>query len=131
VLANRESPYSNGGVGPPSIISYGYLTSLANVATVYLVINLVYTISMTKGAIEKRIIEALAQNDFVLTSHVLERMGQRKVRRADIVECGRTAKKCTHDPARDTYKVAGFDLDGDDLTVVVGIDNGVVIVTVF
>jgi hypothetical protein len=86
---------------------------------------------MIKGAAEKRIIEALAQNDFVLTSHAMERMHERNVRRADIVECGKTAKKCSFDPTRETYKVAGFDLDGDDLAVVVGIDNGVVVVTVF
>ena len=86
---------------------------------------------MIKGAAEKRIVEALVANDFVLTFHAQARMSERNVQRADIVECGRTAKRCIHDSTKDTYKVSGVDLDGDDLTVVVGIDNGVVVVTVF
>jgi len=84
------------------------------------------------GKTEVWIVEALARNDFILTFHAeQERMPQRNVRRADIVECGRTAKKCALDPTRGTYKVLGHDLDGEDLTVIVGIDNGVVVVTVY
>ena len=81
---------------------------------------------------ESRIIEALASNNFILTIHAeKERMPDRNIRRADIVECGRTATKCTYNQKRDAYKVLGKDLDGDDLVVIAGIDNGVVVITVY
>ena len=84
------------------------------------------------GKIERQIVRALIENDFILTFHAeRERMPQRSVRRADIVECGRTAENVSFDSKRGTYRVLGLDLDGDDLTVVVGIDRGVVVVTVF
>ena len=84
------------------------------------------------GKAEKYIVEALAQSNFILTVHAeRNRMPDRHVRRADIVGCGRTAKKCIYDTKRDTYKVIGLDLDGETLNVIAGIDNGVVIITVY
>lgn len=87
---------------------------------------------MDVESLKKRVVAALAQNDFILTFHAQRvRMPERNVRRADIVECGKTAKECLYDSKRDTYKVRGNDLDGDELTVVAGIDGEVVVITVY
>jgi Domain of unknown function (DUF4258) len=81
---------------------------------------------------EITILEALKNNRFILTFHAMKaRMPQRNVRRADIIECAKTAKKCLHDYKRNTFKVVGLDLDGDELNVVVGFDRDIIIITVF
>lgn len=81
---------------------------------------------------EKTILEALKNNRFILTFHAMKvRMSQRNVRRADIIECAKTAKKCLYDSKRNTFKVVGLDLDGDELTVVAGIDGDIIVITVY
>ena len=59
------------------------------------------------------------------------RMSQRNVRRTDIIECAKTAKKCLHDSNRNTFKIVGQDIDGEELTVVVGIDQDIIVITVY
>lgn len=81
---------------------------------------------------EKTILEALKNNRFILTFHAMKvRMPQRNVRRADIIECARTVKKCLPDYKKNTFKVIGLDLDGEELTVVVGFDRDIIVITVF
>ena len=80
---------------------------------------------------QKFILDALAANDFVLTVHAIDRMTERNIRRADIVECGRTAETCYPQTKTGTHKVIGLDLDGNTLTVIVGIDRGTIVVTVY
>ena len=58
-------------------------------------------------------------------------MVQRFVFEADIKSCGRTAKKFDFQAENDTWKVIGKDLDGDKLTVICAIKDGVLIVTVY
>lgn len=69
--------------------------------------------------------------NFLLSVHAASRMMQRSVTKADIQNCGRTANKFNYQPGSGTYRIQGQDLDGDSLTVICGIDDAVVIVTVF
>jgi len=57
-------------------------------------------------------------------------MHERGVREGDLRNALVDARSCA--PQKDgTWKVEGCDLDGDDLTVVVVIDDGLVVVTLF
>jgi hypothetical protein len=57
-------------------------------------------------------------------------MAARGARRADVHAALSGATDCkTGDDGR--WRVTGKDLDGDELTVVVALDDGVVVVTVF
>lgn len=62
--------------------------------------------------------------------HALQRMLQRNVRRVDVRQALATARACVSQP-NGRYKVTGPDLDGDDLDVVVVIEDGVLVVTLF
>jgi hypothetical protein len=57
-------------------------------------------------------------------------MVQRNVRRADVRHALMGARACAAQP-NGRYKVAGPDFDGDDLHVVVVIEDGVLVVTLF
>ncbi len=65
-----------------------------------------------------------------IRSHALERMDERGLDWADVVRALMTAMSCEALPL-DRWKVEGVDLDGDSVTVVVVIELGVVVVTVF
>jgi len=81
---------------------------------------------------EKTILEALKNNCFILSFHAMNhRMSQRNVRRMDIIECAKTAKKCLFDAKRNTFKIVGQDIDGEELTVIVGIDRDIIVITVY
>jgi hypothetical protein len=67
---------------------------------------------------------------FWIEGHARQRMAQRGARVADIQHGLSVARSCKlQDNGR--WKVPTEDLDGDDLTLIVALDNGVVIVTLF
>jgi hypothetical protein len=68
-------------------------------------------------------------NRIVVTLHAQERMRRRGVLYADL-RCA-LVRGVTCRPDDEKWKVTGPDTDGDDLTCVVTIDSGVVVVTVF
>jgi hypothetical protein len=80
---------------------------------------------------EEVILNALKAGRFLLSMHAARRMKQRSVTAADIRACGRTAKCCCFQAQQGTWRIEGEDLDGEILTVVCGIDNEVVVVTIF
>lgn len=57
-------------------------------------------------------------------------MLERGVREGDLRNALVHARSCSAQPD-DRWKVEGSDLDGDDLTVVVVIDDGLLVVTLF
>ena len=65
-----------------------------------------------------------------VSSHARARMKQRNVRREDLRSALVYAAACSAQ-VEGTWKVAGPDADGDDLTVVVAIEEGLLVVTVF
>jgi DNA-binding IclR family transcriptional regulator len=75
------------------------------------------------------VLEDLAAGNFRLTRHAIVRMGQRTVTRADICSVCHTGVAKLADG--DKVEVTGFDLDGDELTVVCVCDEGTLIITVF
>jgi hypothetical protein len=77
------------------------------------------------------VLDALKAGEFFLSIHAAGRMRQRSVTVADIRACGRTAKSCLYQIQSGTWRIEGEDLDGEMLTVVCGIEDSVVIVTIF
>jgi len=77
------------------------------------------------------ILDALKDGRFRLAIHAAQRMRQRSITKADIRTCGRTARSCDYQPERGTYRVEGEDLDGEPLIAICGLEDGVVVVTVF
>jgi hypothetical protein len=73
----------------------------------------------------------LSEGNFRLSVHAASRIEERYVFEADIKSCGRTAKKVEFQPADDTWKVVGKDLDGFKLTVICSVRSGMLIVTVY
>ena len=72
----------------------------------------------------------LMAGNFVLTVHAQQRMHLRSVSTSDLIECGRTAFKIKLQENQ-KYKVKGYDLDGDELSIICVLFNNVVIITVF
>ena len=77
------------------------------------------------------ILDALKAGKFVLSVHAALRMRQRSVTKADIQACGRTATTCVHQAEYGTYRIQGEDLDGEPLTIICGVDDSTVIVTLY
>lgn len=65
-----------------------------------------------------------------VTTHARTRMNQRNVRPGDVRSALVSAEACKAQP-QGTWKVVGPDMDGDSLTLVVAIEEGVLVVTVF
>lgn len=87
---------------------------------------------MTPSEALAEVHRAGASGDFYVSPHARERQGERSVQRVDLQEAMRTATNATFQSDRDTWRIdGGKDFDGDDLTVVVVFDAGVVVVTVF
>ena len=63
------------------------------------------------------------------TRHARERAAERAGGELQVIGALRNATAC--EPSEDKWKVSGPDLDGDDLTAVVVVEAGVVVVTVF
>ena len=77
------------------------------------------------------IIEALRTGSFFLSVHAARRMRHRSVSKADIQNCGRTVRSSLNQAKKSTWRIVGQDLDGEILTVICGMDNGVVVVTIY
>jgi hypothetical protein len=71
-----------------------------------------------------------AANRVRFTRHAWLRMSERRVAAADVVFCLKTAGTCGAQ-ANGTWKVPGQDTAGDDLTVVVAIEDGALVVTTY
>ena len=65
------------------------------------------------------------------TTHARQRLAQRNVTRADVRHALSGAKACRAGDAADKWIACGPDLDGDDLDVVLVIEVGLIIVTVY
>lgn len=85
---------------------------------------------MTSAEALKEVRGYAAAGRYFVSGHALERMRARSVQEADLRHALTKATRCASAPP-DRWKVTGPDLDGDDLTVVVVIDDGVLVVTVF
>jgi hypothetical protein len=70
-----------------------------------------------------------AADRIIVRQHARERMRQRGVQYADVRSALTSATACT--PSAAKWKVTGPDQDGDALTCVVALEDGVVVVTVF
>jgi hypothetical protein len=75
------------------------------------------------------VLDALKSGRFLLSIHAARRMRLRSVTKADIQACGRTAGSCIYQAGHGTYRIEGEDVDGQPLTVICGVDDVVVIVT--
>jgi hypothetical protein len=62
--------------------------------------------------------------------HVPKRMRERGVRFEDL-RCALTGATACHAEPKERWRVDGRDRDGDDLTVVVVLEDGVLVVTLF
>lgn len=69
-------------------------------------------------------------NRVELTGHVRLRMAERGAKRADVLHALRTARMCTAQ-ANETWLVRSADLEGDSMTLVVAIEDGLVVVTLW
>lgn len=65
----------------------------------------------------------------VVTRHAFDRMRQRNVTFRDISSALSAAGRC--EVAGANWKATGPDVDGDSLTLIVAIEDGLVVVTVF
>jgi hypothetical protein len=71
-----------------------------------------------------------AANRITLTGHARKRMAERNVRYADIRTALVNARSCR--PADGTnWRATGPDVDGDDLDVVVALEDGLIVVTIY
>jgi hypothetical protein len=69
-------------------------------------------------------------NRIRIVGHAWERMGERGVRYEDVRRALAGARTCkAADLGR--WKVSGDDLEGDELVLVVAIESGVIVVTVY
>jgi hypothetical protein len=72
-----------------------------------------------------------ATGQFFVSIHARERQGERTAHRADIREALRTTTKAKLQENERWRLDGGTDLDGDDLTLIVVFEAGVIVVTVF
>ncbi|MFZ5439516.1 MAG: DUF4258 domain-containing protein [Myxococcota bacterium] len=85
---------------------------------------------MTAAEALEKVRGLAAPGRYVVSQHARQRMRQRGVREGDLRHALENAHACSPQ-ADDKWKVDGPDLDGDELTVVVVIDDGLVVVTLF
>lgn len=69
-------------------------------------------------------------NRIILSRHADRRMDQRGASYQDVRHALMNARAC-RDQGDGTWRVDGPDLDGDDLTLVVALRDGVLVVTLF
>ena len=72
-----------------------------------------------------------ASNRIEFSTHAKRRMEERGVTPRHVQYALENAPVCIWQPGARTWKVAGRDLHGDTLTVVLVVDDGGVVVTVF
>ena len=75
--------------------------------------------------------KSLSRGEFHLSLHAISRMYERSVFEADIITCGKTAKKIEFQSNKQTWKVEGKDLDGGKLIVICAVRDNILIVTVY
>ena len=69
---------------------------------------------------------------YVLGRHARQRMEQRRVSERAVVHALTTAGRCrVEDAAADKWRVFGEDLERDELVLIVVLDDGVFLVTLF
>jgi Domain of unknown function (DUF4258) len=71
-----------------------------------------------------------AAGRYIVSRHALQRMRDRRVRAGDLRHALMNASSCA-EQSGGIWRVFGEDLDGDELTVVVAIEDGLVVVTLF
>jgi hypothetical protein len=71
-----------------------------------------------------------AANRIRILRHAWQRMGERGAQYEDVRHALADARRCKA-AGQGRWKVTGDDLDGDELTLVVSIEAGVIVVTVF
>lgn len=76
------------------------------------------------------IVTYLAEGNFRLTRHAHERMSERGASKADLKECGRTCVRLTAQEDG-KFRVDGFDLEGDELSVICVLVDQVLVITLF
>jgi len=87
---------------------------------------------VTPSEVLEAVHRAGATRRFVVSLHARLRLRERRVQVADIACALTSATTAIHQPDADTWRLeGGEDLDGDDLTVVVAFEDGVIVVTVF
>lgn len=69
-------------------------------------------------------------NRVELTGHVRRRMADRGANRADVLHALRTARTCAVQ-ANETWLVRSADLAGDSMTLVVAIEDGLIVITLW
>jgi hypothetical protein len=84
---------------------------------------------MTPAEAQKAVRGYVAAGRWVVSPHAQERMRQRHVRYVDVRNALVHARSCSAEGRR--WRVDGPDMDGDPLQLVVVIDDGLVVVTVF
>lgn len=79
-----------------------------------------------------QLIRGLASaNRYIVSSHAWLRANQRGAGVQDIRHGLVNANSCSWQPERETWRVETCDLDGDDLTLVVSIQEDLIVVTLF
>ena len=67
----------------------------------------------------------------MLTRHAIRRMRSRGASELDVRHALASAARCTEDEEPDLWRVEGPDLDNDEMSLIVAIDDGVIVVTMF
>lgn len=78
----------------------------------------------------KEVLQLIQSGQFVVTTHALERMLERRILQVDIRNAARTCEaiiKQNHG----TWKLSGLDTSGEALTVVAAEEDDMVIVTLY
>ena len=81
--------------------------------------------------VEKLIVKKIKNEDYVLTVHARERMNERHVLDADIVEAAKTLISIRRQDQNDTYLLRGLSTWKEKLVISVAVRSDIVIVTVF
>jgi Domain of unknown function (DUF4258) len=79
----------------------------------------------------KRLLALIAQGQFVLSVHALERHQSRAISESDIRCCARTASKVRWQETHESWRIDGKDTDGERLAIAAVFEDEAIIVTVF
>jgi hypothetical protein len=82
------------------------------------------------GHVLDEIRRCVVLGDLAYTRHARQRMRQRAIAEGDVA-CALLGARLAAAAPEGRWKITGPDLEGDDLAVVVAIDVGVVVVTVY
>jgi hypothetical protein len=94
-------------------------------------VNVVDNESMTPAEALRDIRGYASAGRVRFSRHAYERMSERGATQRDVIHACVHATKCTRTPKQDRWKVTGADLDGDALSVVVAIEDGLIVITLF